>query len=86
MQNFSEPSRGCRVVAATAAHMVWHLNLELTMSKEKTVVHNGGSGWFVATLLAIVIAGTGYYLYETGAFSDEKEINNTIDVPDTPKS
>ena len=49
----------------------------------KVVYTNGtGAGWFVAILLLIVLAVGGFYLYNSGAFTDRNDVSVTIDVPD----
>lgn len=49
----------------------------------KVVYTNGtGAGWFVAIVLLIAIAVSGFYFYNSGAFTDSNDINVTIDVPD----
>lgn len=55
-----------------------------TQDRETKVVYtNGtGAGWFVAILLLIVLAVGGFYLYNSGAFSDGNDLNVTIAVPD----
>lgn len=55
-----------------------------TQDREIRVVYtNGtGAGWFIAILLLIVLAVGGFYLYNSGAFTDRNDVNVTIDVPD----
>jgi hypothetical protein len=55
-----------------------------TQDRETKVVYtNGtGAGWFIAILLLIVLAVGGFYLYNSGALTDDNDVNVTIDVPD----
>jgi hypothetical protein len=52
--------------------------------RETTVVttNSGGAGWFVAIVLLAVIAFGGFYIYNSGALTNDSEINLSIDVPD----
>lgn len=43
---------------------------------------SGGAGWFVAIILLAVIAFGGFYIYNSGAFGNDNDINVSIDVPD----
>jgi hypothetical protein len=55
-----------------------------TQDRETRVVYTNGTGasWFIAILLLIVLAVGGFYLYNSGAFTDSNDVNVTIDVPD----
>jgi hypothetical protein len=52
--------------------------------RETTVVttSSGGAGWFVAIVLLAVLAFGGFYIYNSGAFNNDSDINVSIDVPD----
>lgn len=54
--------------------------------KETTVIHTGvgGAGWFVAIVLALVVAGGAYLAWQGGMFGGGRDINVTIDAPSAP--
>lgn len=54
------------------------------MAEDKTTViktgNSGAGGWFIATILAVVIIIGGFYLYN-GGFSNDKTLDVEITLP-----